>query len=165
MRADLVVTSGGVSEGDHDVVKESLSRARHDLVPRRRACSPASRRASAVGEDDTPIFTLPGNPVSAYVSFEVFVLPAIRRMMGKLPYVRPATRARVTHGSPRPWASASTSAASTSPTAAAPSRPSAAPARTCSAPSRTPTPSSSSGEVNAVPAGDMVAVRMLDRAF
>ena len=51
-----------------------------------------------VGEDDTPIFTLPGNPVSSYVSFEMFVLPAIRRMMGKLPYVRPAGRARLTHG-------------------------------------------------------------------
>ena len=32
-----------------------------------------------VGEDSTPIFTLPGNPVSSYVSFEVFVLPALRR--------------------------------------------------------------------------------------
>ena len=44
-----------------------------------------------VGEDETPIFTLPGNPVSSYVSFEVFVLPAIRKMMGKLPY-SPAAR-------------------------------------------------------------------------
>ena len=51
-----------------------------------------------VGDDDTPIFTLPGNPVSAYVSFEMFVLPAIRRMMGKLPYSRPVARARLTHG-------------------------------------------------------------------
>jgi molybdopterin molybdotransferase len=51
-----------------------------------------------VGEDDTPVFTHPGNPVSSYVSFETFVLPAIRRMMGKLPYSRPTTRARLTHG-------------------------------------------------------------------
>ena len=36
-----------------------------------------------VGEDGTPIFTLPGNPVSSYVSFEMFVLPAIRKMMGQ----------------------------------------------------------------------------------
>ena len=46
-----------------------------------------------VGEDATPIFTLPGNPVSSYVSFEVFVLPAIRRMMGRPPYRRPTVRA------------------------------------------------------------------------
>jgi molybdopterin molybdotransferase len=51
-----------------------------------------------IGEDDTPVFTLPGNPVSSYVSFEMFVLPAIRRMMGKLPYARPHARARLTHG-------------------------------------------------------------------
>jgi molybdopterin molybdotransferase len=49
-----------------------------------------------VGEDRTPIFTLPGNPVSAFVSFEVFVLPALRRMMGRLPYRRPLVQARLT---------------------------------------------------------------------
>ena len=51
-----------------------------------------------VGEDATPIFTLPGNPVSSYVSFEVFVLPAIRRMMGRLPYRRPLVRALASQG-------------------------------------------------------------------
>ena len=42
-----------------------------------------------VGEDRTPIFTLPGNPVSSYISFEMFVLPALRKLMGKAPYSRP----------------------------------------------------------------------------
>ena len=51
-----------------------------------------------VGEDATPIFTLPGNPVSSYVSFEVFVVPAIRRMMGRLPYRRPLVRAITSQG-------------------------------------------------------------------
>ena len=51
-----------------------------------------------IRDSSTPIITLPGNPVSSYVSFEVFVLPAIRRMMGKLPYSRPMTQARLTHG-------------------------------------------------------------------
>jgi molybdopterin molybdotransferase len=46
-----------------------------------------------VGPDSTPIFTLPGNPVSAYVSFEVFVRPAIRRMLGFQPLYRPLVRA------------------------------------------------------------------------
>jgi molybdopterin molybdotransferase len=50
-----------------------------------------------VGEDSTPIFTLPGNPVSSYVSFEAFVLPVIRKLMGKLPHARPTVRARLTH--------------------------------------------------------------------
>jgi molybdopterin molybdotransferase len=51
-----------------------------------------------VGEDATPILTLPGNPVSSYVSFEVFVLPALRRMMGRLPYRRPMVRALCAQG-------------------------------------------------------------------
>ena len=46
-----------------------------------------------VFDEQTPIITLPGNPVSAYVSFEVFVLPAIRRMMGLTPYRRPMVHA------------------------------------------------------------------------
>ena len=97
VRADLVVTSGGVSEGDFDVVKEALS-SLGTVWFGGVALQPGKPQGfGVVGEDDTPIFTLPGNPVSAYVSFEIFVLPAIRRMMGKLPYARPTTRARLTH--------------------------------------------------------------------
>jgi molybdopterin molybdotransferase len=48
-----------------------------------------------IGPDDTPFFGLPGNPVSAYVSFEVFVRPALRRMLGVEPLSRPTVRARV----------------------------------------------------------------------
>ena len=98
VRADLVVTSGGVSEGDFDVVKEALS-ALGSVWFGGVAMQPGKPQGfGTVGEDDTPIFTLPGNPVSSYVSFETFVLPAIRRMMGKLPYSRPPGRARLTHG-------------------------------------------------------------------
>ncbi|PUA83084.1 gephyrin-like molybdotransferase Glp [Nocardioides currus] len=97
VRADLVVTSGGVSEGDFDVVKEALS-SLGSVWFGGVAMQPGKPQGfGTVGDDRTPIFTLPGNPVSAYVSFETFVLPAIRRMMGKLPYSRPLTRARLTH--------------------------------------------------------------------
>ena len=47
-----------------------------------------------VGEDETPIFTLPGNPVSSYVSFEVFVLPAIRAWARTPPHHAGAAHAR-----------------------------------------------------------------------
>lgn len=98
VRADIVVTSGGVSEGDFDVVKEALS-SLGSMWFGGVAMQPGKPQGfGTVGDDDTPIFTLPGNPVSAYISFETFVLPAIRRMMGKLPYSRPLTRARLTHG-------------------------------------------------------------------
>ena len=97
VRADLVVTSGGVSEGDFDVVKEALS-SLGSVWFGGVAMQPGKPQGfGTIGEDQTPIFTLPGNPVSAYVSFETFVLPAIRRMMGKLPYSRPLMRARLTH--------------------------------------------------------------------
>jgi molybdopterin molybdotransferase len=49
-----------------------------------------------IGPDRTPFFGLPGNPVSAYVSFEIFVRPALRRMLGVEPINRPVVRARLT---------------------------------------------------------------------
>jgi molybdopterin molybdotransferase len=96
VRADLVVTSGGVSMGDYDVVKDVLGRL-GTVEFAEVAMQPGKPQGfGTIGEDLTPIFTLPGNPVSSYVSFEVFVLPAIRRMMGKLPYRRPLVQATCT---------------------------------------------------------------------
>jgi molybdopterin molybdotransferase len=93
VRADIVVTSGGVSKGAYDVVKEVLSEL-GTVSFGEVAMQPGKPQGFGfVGEDATPILTLPGNPVSSYVSFEVFVLPAIRRMMGRLPYRRPMVRA------------------------------------------------------------------------
>ena len=93
IRADLVVTTGGVSVGAYDVVKEVLTRlgtVDFSTV----AMQPGKPQGHGhVGPDETPIFTLPGNPVSAYVSFEVFVRPVIRRMLGAEPLHRPMVRA------------------------------------------------------------------------
>jgi molybdopterin molybdotransferase len=97
VRADVVVTSGGVSQGDYDVVKEALSPL-GTVWFGGVAMQPGKPQGFGhVGEDRTPIFTLPGNPVSSYVSFEQFVLPAIRKLMGRTPYARPTTTARLTH--------------------------------------------------------------------
>ena len=96
VRADAVITSGGVSQGDYDVVKEVLGKL-GTVEFCEVAMQPGKPQGfGTVGEDATPIFTLPGNPVSSYVSFEVFVLPALRRMMGLLPYRRPVLWARCT---------------------------------------------------------------------
>jgi molybdopterin molybdotransferase len=96
VRADVVVTSGGVSKGAYDVVKEVLQEqgtVRFDEV----AMQPGKPQGFGfVGEDSTPIFTLPGNTVSSYVSFEVFVLPALRKMMGRKVLSRPMMRATTT---------------------------------------------------------------------
>ena len=96
VRADLVVTSGGVSEGDYDVVKEALGRL-GTVWFGKVAMQPGKPQGFGhVGEDEVPIFCLPGNPVSAYVSFQTFVLPALRTLMGKTPAVRPTKQARLT---------------------------------------------------------------------
>ena len=95
VRADVVVTSGGVSKGDYDVVKDVLGRL-GTVEFTEVAMQPGKPQGFGfVGEDQTPIFTLPGNPVSAFVSFEVFVVPALRRLMGRQPYRRPLVRARL----------------------------------------------------------------------
>jgi molybdopterin molybdotransferase len=98
VRADLVVTSGGVSKGAYDVVKEVLSELGTVSFGEVGMQPGKPQGFGFVGEDSTPIITLPGNPVSSYVSFEVFVVPAIRRMMGRLPYRRPLVRALCSQG-------------------------------------------------------------------
>jgi molybdopterin molybdotransferase len=97
VRADLVITSGGVSMGDYDVVKEALAPL-GTVWFGGVAMQPGKPQGfGTVGDDAVPIVTLPGNPVSSYVSFEQFVLPAIRRLMGRTPYIRPAADAMITH--------------------------------------------------------------------
>lgn len=93
VRADLVITSGGVSQGDFDVVKEALSPLGVWFGPV--DMQPGKPQGFGLVED-VPIFTLPGNPVSSYISFQLFVLPAVRRLMGITPEVPPTVRARVT---------------------------------------------------------------------
>ncbi|HEY3871841.1 MAG TPA: gephyrin-like molybdotransferase Glp [Actinocrinis sp.] len=82
IRADLVVTTGGVSVGAYDVVKEAL-RGLGTVEFGRVAMQPGMPQGfGVVGQEEVPIFTLPGNPVSAYIGFEMFVRPAIRTMLG-----------------------------------------------------------------------------------
>lgn len=77
---DAIVSSGGVSMGEYDVVKAVLGRIA-DMHWMQIAIKPA--KPFAFGRlDGTPIFGLPGNPVSSLVSFELLARPALRRMMG-----------------------------------------------------------------------------------
>ena len=97
--ADLVVTSGGVSQGDFDIVKEVLRDQGVWFGPV--AMQPGKPQGFGLLEDGdrrVPIVTLPGNSVSSYISFEMFVLPAIRTLMGLTPVSRPTVDARLTHG-------------------------------------------------------------------
>jgi molybdopterin molybdotransferase len=98
MRADLLVTTGGVSAGAYDTVKAVLSRlGTVDFV--KVAMQPGMPQGSGtVGRDRTPILTLPGNPVSAMVSFELFVRPVIRRLRDERDLHRPTVVATAAEG-------------------------------------------------------------------
>jgi molybdopterin molybdotransferase len=88
-RCDLILTSGGVSMGAYDTVKTVLSRlGTVDFT--KVAMNPGMPQGHGfVGEEEVPIITLPGNPVSSYISFEAFVRPVIRRMRGLTDLQRP----------------------------------------------------------------------------
>ncbi|MDX2824714.1 molybdopterin molybdotransferase MoeA [Streptomyces ipomoeae] len=100
VRADLMVTTGGVSVGAYDVVKEALESVGDEdeegagIEFRKLAMQPGKPQGfGTIGPDHTPLLALPGNPVSSYVSFELFVRPAIRTLMGLDDIHRPTTRA------------------------------------------------------------------------
>lgn len=99
--ADVVLTSGGVSAGAYDTVKEVL-RAVGGVEFVKVAMQPGMPQGLGVlGEGLTPVFTLPGNPVSTMISFELFVRPALRKMAGETRLHRHSVPAVVEAG----WAS------------------------------------------------------------
>jgi molybdopterin molybdotransferase len=82
LRADILVTTGGVSMGAFDIVRQALSEL-GTVEFTRIAMQPGRPQGFGHLGDKVPIFCLPGNPVSAMVSFEAFVRPAIRKLLGK----------------------------------------------------------------------------------
>ena len=81
LHADILITSGGVSAGDFDYVRECLEQA--GFVPR--FWTVAMRPGSPITfglVDQVPVFSLPGNPVACMVTFELFVRPALLKMSG-----------------------------------------------------------------------------------
>lgn len=99
LRCDAIVTSGGVSMGEFDIIKAVLSRIA-EMKWMQLAMKPA--KPFAFGQLDAtdgrtiPVFGLPGNPVSSMVSYELLARPALRKMMGHTrDLLRPSVRAIV----------------------------------------------------------------------
>jgi len=96
--ADMVITSGGVSLGDYDMVREVLAK-QGEIVFWQVRQKPGKPLAFAVlrgsGGKNTPLFGLAGNPVSAMINFELFARPAILKMMGRKNLVKPTVEAVV----------------------------------------------------------------------
>ena len=94
--ADLIITSGGVSVGDYDLVKD-IMRERGIIDFWRVNLKPG--KPLAFGRlGGTPLLGLPGNPVSAAVTFELFARPVLRKMQGFTHLLRPVVQARLLDG-------------------------------------------------------------------
>ena len=104
---DAVITSGGVSVGDYDYVSAALERIAADdpdaasRVDWYQVAIRPSKPLCAATIMGTPVFGLPGNPVSSRVSFELFARPALLHMMGHSVLFRPEVAATTEHAMPR----------------------------------------------------------------
>ncbi len=93
--ADMLITSGGVSKGDYDVVKDVLAKC-GEITLQTVCMKPGKPSAFGMigkGNRKIPHLGLPGNPVSSMVTFEQFARPAILKMMGKSNLAKPSIRA------------------------------------------------------------------------
>jgi molybdopterin molybdotransferase len=96
LRADVIVSSAGVSVGDHDHVRGVLEKIGCKLQFWGVLMKPGFPLAfGTIESTGALVFGLPGNPVSAAVTFEQFVRPALRKMMGHRALYRPVIRARL----------------------------------------------------------------------
>jgi molybdopterin molybdotransferase len=91
-RADVIISSGGVSVGDYDLVKDIMREVGNQMRFWQVAMRPGKPLAfGALG--GVPLFGLPGNPVSSMISFEQFVRPSLLKMMGHRRLFRRTIRA------------------------------------------------------------------------
>jgi molybdopterin molybdotransferase len=99
LNADMLITSGGVSRGDYDVVKYVLAGIGKigfwtvRMKPGKPLAFGVIRRAEGCRTRDIPHLGLPGNPVSSMTTFEMFARPAIFKMLGRKSWGRPMVRA------------------------------------------------------------------------
>jgi molybdopterin molybdotransferase len=94
LAADVVITTGGVSVGDRDHVKEVVQELAGELRFWKVNVKPGKPTAFAL-VDGKPFWGLPGNPVAAMIAFEQFVRPALLKMMGHVRVLRPVVKASV----------------------------------------------------------------------
>lgn len=92
IRADVLISSAGVSVGDYDFVKDALNDLGVEMVFWRVAMKPGKPVAFGLLQGK-PVFGLPGNPVSSMVSFEQFVRPSLLKIMGHRQLFRPVIEA------------------------------------------------------------------------
>jgi molybdopterin molybdotransferase len=95
LKADVLVTSAGVSAGDRDLVRETLAELGVEEVFWKIGIKPGGPTAFGL-KGNLPVFSLPGNPVSTMITFEEFVRPALLKMMGHTKVLRRTVRGYLT---------------------------------------------------------------------
>lgn len=95
VRADLLVVTGDAGDRPFDEVLDVLSRIGEMQSVDVRYVRGGRHAFGAVGPERTPVLLLPGNPIAAYISTEIFIRPMIRQMMGLREIHRPVIRARL----------------------------------------------------------------------
>ena len=95
VRADLIIISGERQDDSFDLITRTLSKL-GDITTVDLAIEASGRHNfGTIGPDKTPVVTLPGDPISAYISFELFVRPMIRTLLGAATIHRPAVKAKL----------------------------------------------------------------------
>lgn len=95
VRADLIIISGERKDDSFDLITRTLS-AMGEITTVDIAIESSGRHNfGVIGPDKTPVVTLPGDPVAAYISFELFIRPMIRTMLGAANIHRPSVKAKL----------------------------------------------------------------------
>lgn len=95
VRADLIIISGERQDDSFDLITRTLSRMGEITTVDLAIETSGRHNYGEIGPDKTPVVTLPGDPIAAYVSFELFVRPMIRTMLGAATIHRPCVKAKL----------------------------------------------------------------------
>lgn len=98
VRADLIIVSGERQDDSFDLITRTLSQLGEITIVDMAIESSGRHNFGQIGPDKTPVVTLPGDPIAAYISFELFVRPMIRTMLGASTIHRPSMKAKLERG-------------------------------------------------------------------
>jgi molybdopterin biosynthesis enzyme len=95
VRADLIIISGERQDDSFDLITRTLTKLGEITTVDLAIEASGRHNFGTIGPDKTPVVTLPGDPISAYISFELFIRPMIRTLLGAATIHRPAVKAKL----------------------------------------------------------------------
>ena len=95
VRADLIIISGERQDDSFDLITRTLAKLGEITTVDLAVEASGRHNFGTIGPDKTPVVTLPGDPISAYISFELFIRPMIRTLLGAATIHRPSVKAKL----------------------------------------------------------------------